>query len=130
MLEKHWTSFVKARLNCSVPGESFFYFDVLQAITDIVEVNGVPSVVGVFTTQLNRLIKLLSKKSPGGNLLVNVSSSETAVCASFSIPGSAVCAFSMADIESVFRGRFKEQKTADSVWTPYPEEKLPKPRSV
>ncbi|XP_018539116.1 sema domain, transmembrane domain (TM), and cytoplasmic domain, (semaphorin) 6D, like isoform X3 [Lates calcarifer] len=98
VLEKHWTSFVKARLNCSVPGESFFYFDVLQSITDIININGVPSVVGVFTTQMN------------------------------SIPGSAVCAFSMADIEKVFWGRFKEQKTPDSVWTPYPEEKLPKPR--
>uniref|UniRef100_A0A8C1QFE0 Sema domain, transmembrane domain (TM), and cytoplasmic domain, (semaphorin) 6D, like n=1 Tax=Cyprinus carpio TaxID=7962 RepID=A0A8C1QFE0_CYPCA len=98
VLEKHWTSFVKARLNCSVPGESFFYFDVLQAITDIIDINGVPSVVGVFTTQLN------------------------------SIPGSAVCAFSMADIEKAFRGRFKEQKTADSVWTPFSEDKLPKPR--
>lgn len=54
VLEKHWTSFVKARLNCSVPGESFFYFDVLQSITDIIDINGVPSVVGVFTTQLNR----------------------------------------------------------------------------
>lgn len=54
MLEKHWTSFVKARLNCSVPGESFFYFDVLQSITDIIDINGVPSVVGVFTTQMNR----------------------------------------------------------------------------
>ncbi|XP_076849796.1 semaphorin-6D isoform X1 [Brachyhypopomus gauderio] len=98
VLEKHWTSFVKARLNCSVPGESFFYFDVLQSVTDIIDINGVPSVVGVFTTQLN------------------------------SIPGSAVCAFSMPDIEKAFRGRFKEQKTADSVWTPVPEEKLPKPR--
>lgn len=45
---------MKARLNCSVPGESFFYFDVLQSITDIINVNGVPSVVGVFTTQMNR----------------------------------------------------------------------------
>ncbi|XP_064192548.1 semaphorin 6D isoform X5 [Anguilla rostrata] len=98
VLEKHWTSFVKARLNCSVPGESFFYFDVLQSITDIIEINGIPTVVGVFTTQLN------------------------------SIPGSAVCAFSMADIEKAFRGRFKEQKTPDSVWTAFPEERLPKPR--
>lgn len=54
VLEKHWTSFVKARLNCSVPGESFFYFDVLQSIIDIIDINGVPSVVGVFTTQMNR----------------------------------------------------------------------------
>ncbi|KAG8575666.1 hypothetical protein GDO81_009632 [Engystomops pustulosus] len=98
VLEKHWTSFVKARLNCSVPGDSFFYFDVLQSITDIIEINGVPTVVGVFTTQLN------------------------------SIPGSAVCAFTMDDIEKVFRGRFKEQKTPDSVWTAVPEDKVPKPR--
>uniref|UniRef100_A0A8C3SEW2 Semaphorin 6D n=1 Tax=Chelydra serpentina TaxID=8475 RepID=A0A8C3SEW2_CHESE len=98
VLEKHWTSFLKARLNCSVPGDSFFYFDVLQSITNIIEINGVPTVVGVFTTQLN------------------------------SIPGSAVCAFSMDDIEKVFKGRFKEQKTPDSVWTAVPEDKVPKPR--
>ncbi|EPY75635.1 semaphorin-6D isoform 7 [Camelus ferus] len=98
VLEKHWTSFLKARLNCSVPGDSFFYFDVLQSITDIIQINGVPTVVGVFTTQLN------------------------------SIPGSAVCAFSMDDIEKVFKGRFKEQKTPDSVWTAVPEDKVPKPR--
>ncbi|KAK2847679.1 hypothetical protein Q7C36_009361 [Tachysurus vachellii] len=98
VLEKHWTSFVKARLNCSVPGESFFYFDVLQSLTDIININGVPSVVGVFTTQLN------------------------------SIPGSAVCAFSMPDIEKVFEGRFKEQKSPDSVWTPVPDDRVPRPR--
>uniref|UniRef100_A0A8D2J0W5 Semaphorin 6D n=1 Tax=Varanus komodoensis TaxID=61221 RepID=A0A8D2J0W5_VARKO len=98
VLEKHWTSFLKARLNCSVPGDSFFYFDVLQSITDIIEINGIPTIIGVFTTQLN------------------------------SIPGSAVCAFSMDDIEKVFKGRFKEQKTADSVWTAVPEEKVPRPR--
>ncbi|XP_032089503.1 semaphorin-6D isoform X6 [Thamnophis elegans] len=98
VLEKHWTSFLKARLNCSVPGDSFFYFDVLQSITDIIEINGVPTVVGVFTTQLN------------------------------SIPGSAVCAFNMEDIEKVFKGRFKEQKTPDSVWTAVPEDKVPRPR--
>ncbi|XP_056268634.1 sema domain, transmembrane domain (TM), and cytoplasmic domain, (semaphorin) 6D, like [Pseudoliparis swirei] len=98
VLEKHWTSFLKARLNCSVPGESFFYFDMLQAVSGVLDIGGAPSVVGVFTTQTN------------------------------SIPGSAVCAFSMADIEAAFRGRFKEQKTADSVWTPFPEDKLPKPR--
>nr|XP_060611280.1 semaphorin-6D isoform X9 [Anolis sagrei ordinatus] len=98
VLEKHWTSFLKARLNCSVPGDSFFYFDVLQSITDIIDINGAPTVVGVFTTQLN------------------------------SIPGSAVCAFSMEDIEKVFKGRFKEQKTPDSVWTAVPEDKVPRPR--
>ncbi|GCB70812.1 hypothetical protein scyTo_0005782 [Scyliorhinus torazame] len=44
------------------------------------------------------------------------------------IPGSAVCAFNMEDIEKSFKGRFKEQKTPDSVWTAVPEDRVPKPR--
>lgn len=124
VLEKHWTSFVKARLNCSVPGESFFYFDVLQSITDIIDINGVPSVVGVFTTQMNRWA------TEGGSWAVYFFKHPYSLVSYpfHSIPGSAVCAFSMTDIEKVFMGRFKEQKTPDSVWTPFPEEKLPKPR--
>ncbi|XP_069505934.1 semaphorin-6C isoform X3 [Ambystoma mexicanum] len=98
VLEKYWTSFQKARLNCSVPGDSFFYFDVLQSVTDILEVNSRPAVIGVFGTQAN------------------------------SITGSGVCAFYMDDIERVFSSRFKEQKTTESAWTPIPEEKVPKPR--
>ncbi|XP_048374785.1 semaphorin-6C [Sphaerodactylus townsendi] len=98
VLEKYWTSFLKARLNCSVPGDSFFYFDVLQAVTDVTLVNGRPAIFGVFTTQSN------------------------------SITGSAVCAFYMDEVERVFSGKFKEQKNADSAWSPIPEEKVPKPR--
>ncbi|XP_077175996.1 semaphorin-6C isoform X2 [Paroedura picta] len=98
VLEKYWTSFLKARLNCSVPGDSFFYFDVLQAVTDVTQVNGRPAIFGVFTTQSN------------------------------SITGSAVCAFYMDEVERVFSGKFKEQKNADAAWTPIPEDKVPKPR--
>ncbi|XP_019412446.1 PREDICTED: semaphorin-6C isoform X1 [Crocodylus porosus] len=98
VLEKYWTSFLKARLNCSVPGDSFFYFDVLQAVTGVAQLNGRPAVFGVFTTQAN------------------------------SITGSAVCAFYLDDIERVFSGRFKEQRSTDAAWTPVPEDKVPKPR--
>ncbi|KAM9385905.1 LOW QUALITY PROTEIN: semaphorin-6D-like [Pholidichthys leucotaenia] len=98
VLERYWTSFLKARLNCSVPGDSFFYFDVLQSLTNVLQINQRPAVVGVFTTQAN------------------------------SIPGSAVCAFYMDDIEKVFNGKFKEQRTSDSSWTPVPEEQVPRPR--
>lgn len=45
-----------------------------------------------------------------------------------SIPGSAVCAYDMAEVSNTFTGRFKEQKSPDSTWTPFPEEKVPKPR--
>ncbi|XP_053226102.1 semaphorin-6C isoform X2 [Podarcis raffonei] len=98
VLEKYWTSFLKARLNCSVPGDSFFYFDVLQAVTDVTQVNGRPAIFGVFATQSN------------------------------SITGSAVCAFYMDEIERVFNGKFKEQRNVDAAWTPIPEEKVPQPR--
>ncbi|XP_047239426.1 semaphorin-6D-like isoform X2 [Girardinichthys multiradiatus] len=98
VLERYWTSFLKARLNCSVPGDSFFYFDVLQSLTNVLQINQRPAVVGVFTTQSN------------------------------SIPGSAVCAFYMDDIEKVFNGKFKEQRTSDSSWTPVPDEQVPRPR--
>ncbi|XP_061457163.1 semaphorin-6B [Rhineura floridana] len=98
VLEKQWTSFLKARLNCSVPGDSHFYFNVIQSVTDILEIDGRPVVLAVFSTPSN------------------------------SIPGSAVCAFDMAQIASVFKGRFREQKSPESIWTPVPEELVPKPR--
>uniref|UniRef100_A0A3B1IUH5 Sema domain, transmembrane domain (TM), and cytoplasmic domain, (semaphorin) 6Ca n=1 Tax=Astyanax mexicanus TaxID=7994 RepID=A0A3B1IUH5_ASTMX len=98
VLERYWTSFLKARLNCSIPGDSFFYFDVLQSVSGIIQINQRPAVVGVFTTQIN------------------------------SIPGSAVCGFYMDEMERVFQGRFKEQKGTDSAWSSVPEEQVPKPR--
>ncbi|XP_025021495.1 semaphorin-6A isoform X3 [Python bivittatus] len=98
VLEKQWTSFLKARLNCSVPGDSHFYFNILQAVTDVIHVNGRDIVLATFSTPYN------------------------------SIPGSAVCAYDILDIASVFTGRFKEQKSPDSIWTPVPDERVPKPR--
>ncbi|NXG92356.1 SEM6B protein, partial [Stercorarius parasiticus] len=98
VLEKQWTSFLKARLNCSVPGDSHFYFNVIQAVTDILELDGRPVVLAVFSTPAN------------------------------SIPGSAVCAFDMMQVAAVFEGRFREQKSPESIWTPVPEDMVPKPR--
>ncbi|XP_029426937.1 semaphorin-6A isoform X2 [Rhinatrema bivittatum] len=98
VLEKQWTSFLKARLNCSVPGDSHFYFNILQAVTDVIHINGHDVVLATFSTPYN------------------------------SIPGSAVCAYDMTDIANVFTGRFKEQKSPDSTWTPVPDERVPKPR--
>uniref|UniRef100_A0A8C3J3U7 Semaphorin 6B n=1 Tax=Calidris pygmaea TaxID=425635 RepID=A0A8C3J3U7_9CHAR len=98
VLEKQWTSFLKARLNCSVPGDSHFYFNVIQAVTDILELDGRPMVLAVFSTPAN------------------------------SIPGSAVCAFDMTQVAAVFEGRFREQKSPESIWTPVPEDMVPKPR--
>ncbi|XP_013858075.1 semaphorin-6A isoform X3 [Austrofundulus limnaeus] len=98
VLEKQWTSFLKSRLNCSIPGDSHFYFNILQAVTDVIHINGRDVVMATFSTPYN------------------------------SIPGSAVCAYDMAEVAHTFTGRFKEQKSPDSTWTPFPEEKVPKPR--
>uniref|UniRef100_A0A671R2R3 Semaphorin-6A-like n=1 Tax=Sinocyclocheilus anshuiensis TaxID=1608454 RepID=A0A671R2R3_9TELE len=98
VLEKQWTSFLKTRLNCSIPGDSHFYFNILQAVTDVIHISGRDVVMATFSTPYN------------------------------SIPGSAVCAYDMAEISAAFTGRFKEQKSPDSTWTPVPEEKVPRPR--
>ncbi|XP_034835774.1 semaphorin-1A-like [Maniola hyperantus] len=99
-----WTSFLKARLNCSIPGEYPFYFDEIQATTEII--NGIYGsgssrndiVYAVFTTPQN------------------------------AIGGSAVCAFAMRDILDAFEGPFKGQKSMNSNWLPLPKEKVPHPQ--
>ncbi|NWY22229.1 SEM6C protein, partial [Aphelocoma coerulescens] len=95
VLERRWTSFLKVRLQCSVPGDTVFYFDVLEAVTPPQTLHGRPAVLALFGTQPN-------------------------------IPGSAVCAFYLADVERSFEGPFAEPRGA--TWTPVPEDKVPQPR--
>lgn len=96
-----WTSFLKTRLNCSVPGEYPFYFDEIQSTTELI--NGVYGstssrndiIYAVFTTPQN------------------------------AIGGSAVCAFAMRDIIDAFEGPFKGQESMNSNWLPLEKEKVP-----
>ncbi|KAM5192185.1 semaphorin-6B [Mantella aurantiaca] len=98
ILEKHFTSFLKARLNCSVPGESHFYFNVIQSSSEILTFGGKQVLIALFSTPTN------------------------------SIHGSAVCIFDMEQVDLMFSGRFKEQRNPDSIWTPVTEELVPSPR--
>ncbi|KAM4644533.1 semaphorin-6C [Amazona ochrocephala] len=98
VLERRWTSFLKARLLCAVPGDSAFPFDVLEAVTPPRALHGRAAVLALFGTQPN------------------------------SIPGSAVCAFFLADVESAFEGPFAEPRGAAGAWGPVPEERVPHPR--
>ncbi|KAF4531834.1 hypothetical protein B566_EDAN000860 [Ephemera danica] len=97
-----WTSFLKSRLNCSVPGDYPFYFDEIQSTSDIVEGRyggqSAELVYGVFSTPIN------------------------------SISGSAVCAFSMSSVMRSFEGNFKEQETMNANWLSVPPQKVPEPR--
>lgn len=54
VLERRWTSFLKARLQCTVPGDAVFYFDVLEAVTLPHALHGRPAVLALFGTQPNR----------------------------------------------------------------------------
>lgn len=98
-----WTSFLKARLNCSVPGEYPFYFDEIQHTTELIEGNygeydSSQIIYGTFTTPTN------------------------------AIGGSAICAFNMRDVLESFEGAFKEQESINSNWLPVPKDRVPDPR--
>ncbi|KAK7892173.1 hypothetical protein WMY93_024136 [Mugilogobius chulae] len=97
---KKWTTFLKARLVCSVPGDDGVdtHFDQLQDIFMLPsrdEKN--PKVYAVFTTS------------------------------SSLFPGSAVCVYSMADIRAVFNGPYAHKEGPDHRWVEY-EGRIPYPR--
>ncbi|VDM94893.1 unnamed protein product [Thelazia callipaeda] len=101
---ERWTSFVKARLNCSIPANTPFYFNELQAVTEpVASVDGSSYVYAVFST-------------PESNVQM-----------------SALCAFRMETIKRIFDyGHFKIQKTAQSLWLPYQSHEnmlIPRPGS-
>ena len=94
-----WTSYLKSRLNCSVPGETPFHFDDIQATTNFIQDGSEQVVYGVFTTPDN------------------------------AIAGSAICAFKLSDISSAFEeGPFKNQQTVNSNWLPTSKSQIPVPR--
>ena len=101
--QNKWTSFLKSRLNCSVPGNIPFHFDEIQSTSSqMVDVgNGEKLVYGVFTTPDN------------------------------AIAGSAVCSFRLSDITRSFdEGPFKGQPAgANSNWLPVPNPPSPRPGS-
>ncbi|KAK7116207.1 semaphorin-1A-like isoform X2 [Littorina saxatilis] len=106
LLYNIFTSFFKARLNCSIPGDFPFYFDEIQSTSEVGKGNYRPTydsgdrsdmVYGVFNTPQN------------------------------SIHGSAICAFRYSDIIRTFEGRFKGQKSFWHNWLTVPWDDTPQP---
>ncbi|XP_068228414.1 semaphorin-1A-like isoform X3 [Palaemon carinicauda] len=97
-----WTSFLKSRLNCSIPGEYPFYFDEIQSTTDIIP--------GIYGGQKHELMYAVFTTPPN------------------SIPGSAVCAFSMRAVLDTLEGPYKEQENLNSNWLPVRQNEVPDPR--
>ncbi|KAM6960587.1 LOW QUALITY PROTEIN: semaphorin-3D [Aplochiton taeniatus] len=99
-LTNKWTTFLKARLVCSVPGPDGIdtHFDELQDIFLLPTRDGKnPVVYGVFTTS------------------------------SSIFRGSAVCVYSMADIRAAFNGPYAHKEGPDHRWVEY-EGRIPYPR--
>lgn len=91
--QDRWSSFLKARLNCSIVGSEGvpFYFNEIQAISEPVPADGGADAIvyAIFHT-------------------------------SRSLPMSAVCSFRMSQIDAIFdHGRFKTQRSPTSMWTPF-----------
>ncbi|XP_053317964.1 semaphorin-3D [Spea bombifrons] len=95
-----WTTFLKARLVCSIPGPDGgdTYFDELQDVFLLpTKDERNPVVYGIFTTT------------------------------SSIFKASAVCVYSMADIRGVFNGPYAHKESPDHRWVQY-EGRMPYPR--
>ena len=102
ILHQNWVTYLKARLNCSIPGDFPFFFDEIQDVYKAASgssSNNEEIFHAVFTTNQNGL------------------------------KGSAICSFNLKDINNVFdNGKFKEQATSTSMWLPVPTKDVPEPR--
>ncbi|XP_049280162.1 semaphorin-1A-like isoform X1 [Anopheles funestus] len=101
-LKNRWTSYLKSRLNCSMPGDFPFYFDEIQSTSNLVE--------GRYGHANSKLIYGVFSTAPNA------------------IAGSAICAFSLQEISDTFEGNFKEQSGLNSNWLPVNPLKVPDPR--
>ncbi|XP_072140083.1 semaphorin-4A-like isoform X2 [Mobula birostris] len=98
VLQKRWTTFLKAQLLCYLPEDQF---------------------------PLNILQDVFVSKSKEGTVIYGVFSSQWFYGGSKS---SAICAFDLADIQAVFNGKYKILNREQQIWSTYREKVLePRP---
>lgn len=121
ILSKNWASFLKARLNCSIPGEFPFYFNEIRK-------QHKPPYLFSYLELILRHCNLSSLehvfKHPDDDRRFYAIFSTSMN----SLIGSAICTFSLDSIQEVFNGKFKEQATSSSAWLPVLTSKVPDPR--
>lgn len=119
-----WTSFLKTRLNCSVPGEYPFYFDEIREYIFLSLNYWFHYFSIIFAEATSKIIEgIYNNKDKRQSIIYAVFTTPTNA-----IPGSAICAFKVDDIMEAFEGRFKTQKDSTSNWLPVPPEAVPEPR--
>ncbi|KAK0425635.1 hypothetical protein QR680_009297 [Steinernema hermaphroditum] len=90
--QDRWSSFLKARLNCSLPADQPVYFNELQSVSEL-----------VFDEARNDAVVFAVFSTPESALRM-----------------SAVCSFAMSAVRRVFdHSAFKLQKTSQSTWQPF-----------
>jgi semaphorin 6 len=97
-----FSSFLKTRLNCSMPGEFPFYFDELQATSGVIE--------GIYGNDRDALMYTVMNTNDNA------------------IDGSAICVYSMNTILEAFEGKFKNQRDVNSVWRALDDSEVPQNR--
>ncbi|KAM6916776.1 semaphorin-4G-like [Xenentodon cancila] len=96
-LQKRWTSFLKSRLTCSLP-EYDFHFNVLRSVF------------------------VMHGLTPRDTLFYGVFGLEWK-----NVKASAVCRFSLSEVQRAFRGPYMENEDSGSKWREYTG-KIPDPR--
>ncbi|XP_018527400.1 semaphorin-4G [Lates calcarifer] len=96
-LQKRWTSFLKARLMCSLP-EYDFHFNMLRSVF------------------------VMPGHTPQDTLFYGIFGLEWK-----NVKASAVCRFSLSDVQEAFQGPYMENQDSGSKWTEYTG-KIPDPR--
>lgn len=97
-----FSSFLKTRLNCSMPGEYPFYFDELQATSGVID--------GIYGNDRDALMYTVMNTNDNA------------------IDGSAICVYSMNSILEAFEGKFKNQRDVNSVWRALDDTDVPQLR--
>ncbi|XP_054885596.1 semaphorin-4G-like [Poeciliopsis prolifica] len=96
-LQKRWTSFLKTRLTCSLP-EYDFHFNMLRSIF------------------------VMHGLTPQDTLFYGIFGLEWK-----NVKASAVCRFSLSEVQEAFRGPYMESQDSGSTWKEYVG-KIPEPR--
>uniref|UniRef100_A0A3B4U5I0 Semaphorin 4G n=1 Tax=Seriola dumerili TaxID=41447 RepID=A0A3B4U5I0_SERDU len=96
-LQKRWTSFLKARLMCSLP-EYDFHFNMLRSVF------------------------VMPGHTPQDTLFYGIFGLEWK-----NVKASAVCRFSLSEVQEAFQGPYMENQDSDSKWKEYTG-KIPDPR--
>lgn len=148
ILSQNWSTYLKARLNCSIPGEFPFYFNEIRKSNRIKIFKSrffnnriFISILFFFFLISQYLISLLRISAferqmsvrPFSESIYKVPGDDTHFYGTFTtstngLMGSAICSFHIDAIQEAFRGKFKEQATSSSAWLPVLSNKVPEPR--